>query len=216
MSTDTLLDRFLRYVKIYTTSDHASETTPSSPQQWELLRLLRDELSALGASDVTLTEHGYVLATIPATVDADLPTVAFMGHVDTAPDFSGEGVRPIVHKAYDGSRIVLPDDPTQVLDPAVDPWLPLAVGHDIVSASGTTLLGADDKAGVAIVMSMAAHLLAHPEIPHGPIRVCFNPDEEIGRGAKGSSGSPPPQRRRRVPPGRPSRRGTTWPPPPSC
>ncbi|HRE26453.1 MAG TPA: tripeptide aminopeptidase PepT, partial [Anaerolineales bacterium] len=144
-----------------------------------------DELTALGAVDVTLTDLGFVLATIPATVNADLPTVAFMAHVDTAPDFSGEGVKPIVHRAYAGGPIVLPDDPKQVLDPDVDPWLTKAIGHDIVSASGTTLLGADDKAGVAIVMSMVAHLLAHPEIPHGPIRVCFNPDEEIGRGVDG-------------------------------
>ena len=185
MSTDTLLDRFLRYVQIYTTSDHAADGTPSSPQQWDLLRLLRDELAALGAADVTLTDLGFVLATIPATVDDDLPTVAFMAHADTAPDFSGQGVKPIVHRAYAGDRIVLPDDPNQVLDPAVDPWLARVIGHDIVSASGTTLLGADDKAGVAIVMTMVAHLLAHPEIPHGPIRVCFNPDEEIGRGVDG-------------------------------
>ncbi len=185
MSTDTLLDRFLRYVQIYTTSDHASESTPSSPQQWDLLRVLRDELTALGAADVTLTDLGCVLATVPANVATDLPTVAFMAHVDTAPDFSGEGVKPIVHRAYDGGRIVLPDDSSQVLDPAVDPWLTRVVGHDIVSASGTTLLGADDKAGVAIVMTLVAHLLAHPEIQHGPIRVCFNPDEEIGRGVDG-------------------------------
>jgi tripeptide aminopeptidase len=179
---EALLARLLRYVQIHTTSDPHSKSVPSTARQWDLLNLLRDELTALGAADVTLTDAGYVLASIPATVPDSLPTVAFLAHVDTAPDFSGEGVKPIVHRAYDGLRIVLPDDPGRVLDPAFDAQLARAVGHDIVTASGTTLLGADDKAGVAIIMCLLEHLLAHPEIPHGPIRVCFTPDEEVGRG----------------------------------
>lgn len=182
MSNDTLLSRFLRYVQVHTTSNPKSETTPSSPQQWNLLRLLRDELEALGAHDVRLNEYGYLFATIPATSDKRVPTVTFTAHVDTTPDFPGEGVKPIVHRNYGGQPIALPDDPSQVLDPAKDPDLKSAIGKDIVTASGTTLLGADDKAGVAIAMTLAAHLLAHPEIKHGPIRLCFNPDEEIGRG----------------------------------
>ncbi|MDW8326040.1 MAG: peptidase T [Anaerolineales bacterium] len=182
MSTDTLLSRFLRYVQIHTTSDPNSETTPSSPQQWDLLRLLRDELQALGAQEVRLNEYGYVFATIPATTTKHVPTLAFVAHVDTTPDFPGADVKPLIHRNYDGRPIVLPDDPSRVLDPDTDPDLKTAIGKDIVTASGTTLLGADDKAGVAIVMTLAAHLLAHPEIKHGPIRVCFNPDEEIGRG----------------------------------
>lgn len=180
-----LLSRFLRYVRIDTQSDEDSPTTPSTPGQWDLLRMLRDELAAMGASDVTLTEHGYVLATIPATsTRRRVPTVAFLAHVDTAPGFPGKGVKPIVHRRWNGKPIRLPDDPSQVLDPAAFPVLAEAKGKDIVTASGKTLLGADDKAGVAIVMTLAEHLLKHPEIPHGRIRVCFNPDEEIGRGVE--------------------------------
>jgi tripeptide aminopeptidase len=182
MPTDTLLSRFLRYVQVHTTSDPRSDTTPSSPHQWDLLRMLAEELRALGAADVTLTEYGYVLATIPATSARPLPTLAFMAHVDTAPDFNGEGVKPIVHRQYSGQPIVLPDDVRQILDPAKDSDLKQAVGKDIVTTSGLTLLGADDKAGVAIVVTFAEYLLQHPETKHGPIRLCFNPDEEIGRG----------------------------------
>ncbi len=180
---DTLLSRFLRYVRVNTQSSSGTGTSPSTQGQWVLLRMLESELLELGAQDVTLTEHGYVMATIPATSSKpDVPTVAFLGHVDTAPDFSGQNVKPLVHRKWNGKPIVLPDDPTQVLDPAGSHELLAARGKDIVTASGRTLLGGDDKAGVAIVMSLAAHLLRHPEIPHGPVRVCFNPDEEIGSG----------------------------------
>lgn len=180
---DTLLDRFLRYVKIDTQSDPDSPTAPSTDRQWVLLRLLERELNSLGASGVTLTPQGYLLATIPATSDqSNLPTIAFLAHVDTSPDYSGENVRPIVHRRYNGKPIVLPDAQHQVIDPALYPELRTAVGKDVVTASGKTLLGADDKAGVAEVMTLAAHLLAHPEIEHGPIRLCFTPDEEVGRG----------------------------------
>jgi tripeptide aminopeptidase len=182
--TDTLLSRFLRYVQIYTTSDPLSGTTPSSSQQWDLLRMLKAELEALGAADVSISEYGYVFATIPATTSKKVPTVAFTAHVDTAPDFSGEGVKPLVHKNYNGQIIQLPDDPKQVQDPAKDPDLKKAIGKDIVTASGLTLLGADDKAGVAIVMTLVDYLLKHPEIKHGPLRMCFNPDEEVGRGVE--------------------------------
>jgi tripeptide aminopeptidase len=183
MPAQTPLSRFLRYVRVDTQSDPDTGTTPSTERQWNLLRMLADELRDLGAAGVRLTEHGYVLASLPATSRRKhLPTVAFLAHVDTAPDFSGSGVKPIVHKRWKGKPIVLPDDTGRVLDPAEIPELAAARGKDIVTASGRTLLGADDKAGVAIVMSLAAHLLAHPEIKHGPIRLCFNPDEEIGHG----------------------------------
>ncbi|MCX7791102.1 MAG: peptidase T [Chloroflexaceae bacterium] len=178
-----LEERFLRYARIDTTSDPASSTSPSTNRQFDLLNLLVEELRAIGARDVRLTDYGAVLATIPATTTvADPPTIAFLAHVDTAPAFNGTGVKPVVHRAYDGSDIRFPDNPDLVLSPRDYPYLAGKVGEDIVTASGTTLLGADDKAGVAIVMVMARHLLENPAIPHGPIRICFTPDEEIGRG----------------------------------
>ena len=186
MNLDTagLLDRFCRYVRIDTRSDHHSATTPSTPAQWILLRLLEQELRAIGASDVAITEHGYVLATIPATTrKAAVPTLAWFGHVDTAMELPS-AAKPIVHRAYDGRPIILPDDPAQILAVETMPHLREAIGEDIVTASGTSLLGADDKAGIAIVMTVAHHLLRHPDIPHGTIRLCFNPDEEIGRGVE--------------------------------
>src|SRR5258708_3060389 len=145
--------------------------------------MLESKLLEMGAADVVLTDHGYVMATIPATsARPGLPTVAFLAHVDTAPDFSGQNVKPLVHRKWNGKRIVLPDDPTQVLDPTLQPELLAARGKDLITASGRSLLGGDDKSGVAIVMSLAAYLLKHPEVLHGPVRVCFNPDEEIGSG----------------------------------
>jgi tripeptide aminopeptidase len=177
-----LEERLIRYARIDTQADESSPTSPSTAKQLDLLNLLVEELREIGAHDVTLTEYGAVLASIPATVDTDAPTVAFLAHVDTAPQFNGTDVNPIVHRSYDGGEIVLPDDPQQVLSPEQLPYLAQKVGEDIVTASGTTLLGADDKAGVAIIMTMARHLLAHPDIPHGPLRIGFTPDEEIGRG----------------------------------
>lgn len=177
-----LEDRFLRYVQIDTTADPASSTSPSTAIQFDLLNLLVEELKQIGAKEVRLTGYGAVLATIPATVTADVPTIALLAHVDTAPQFSGTGVKPIVHRAYPGGDLVLPDDPEQVLSPAKLPYLARRIGDDIVTASGTTLLGADDKAGVAIIMTVARHLLQHPDLPHGPVRIAFTPDEEIGRG----------------------------------
>jgi tripeptide aminopeptidase len=177
-----LEERLLRYARIDTQSDEKSMASPSTEKQYDLLRPLVDELRAIGAQDVTLTDYGAVLATIPATVATQVPTIAFLAHVDTAPAFSGADVKPIVHRAYAGDDIVLPDDPKVVLSPDQFPYLAKKVGEDIVTASGTTLLGADDKAGVAIVMVMARHLLENPNLAHGPLRVCFTPDEEIGRG----------------------------------
>ena len=175
-------ERLLRYVKIDTTSDESSPTSPSTERQYDLLNLLVDELNEIGAQDVRLTDYGAVLATIPATIAGDAPVIALLAHVDTSPAYSGAGVKPLVHRNYQGGDIPLPDDPEQVLTYENSPYLKERIGDDIVTAGGTTLLGADDKAGVAIVMAAARHLLNNPDIPHGPIRIGFTPDEEIGRG----------------------------------
>ena len=182
--TTSALERFLRYVVINTRSDEGSSSCPSTPGQLALLRLLVNELSALGLTDVIMDEHGYVMGTIPSTTaKLHVPVIGFIAHVDTSPEMQGHEVRPIVHRAYDGRDLVLPDDPTAVLSAADDPSLAAHVGHDIVTASGHTLLGADDKAGVAEIIAAAEYLMAHPEIPHGAVRLAFTPDEEIGRGA---------------------------------
>lgn len=182
MST-SVLDRFLRYVSFDTQSSETSTTYPSTPGQLVLLRALVDELQALGVRDAAMDVHGYVMATIPATTTkTTVPVIGFVAHVDTSPEMSGAGVRPIVHRAYDGRDLVLPDDPTAVLRVADTPYLGECLGHDIVTASGTTLLGADNKSGVAEIMTAAAYLMAHPEIPHGTIRLAFTPDEEVGHG----------------------------------
>jgi tripeptide aminopeptidase len=175
------LERFLRYVRIDTQSAHGSTTYPSTEKQLELSRLLAVELREAGLADVELTEHGYVFATLPGTAPA-APTIALIAHVDTSPDVSGTGVRPLVHRAYDGSPIELPGDETQVLDPAESPELAERIGHDLVTTDGTTLLGADDKAGVAEIMAAVAYLARHPEPPRAPVRVCFTVDEEVGAG----------------------------------
>lgn len=177
-----LEDRLLRYLRIDTQSDETSPTSPSTEIQYDLLRLLERELKEIGAQDVKLTSYGAVIATIPATVTTKTPTIGLLAHVDTAPAYNATGVKPIVHHNYDGSDLVLPDAPHVVLSPKDSAYLAGKVGDDIVTAGGTTLLGADDKAGVAIVMVAARHLLQNPAIQHGPIRICFTPDEEIGRG----------------------------------
>jgi len=181
IDTADLLERFLRYVQIDTRSDDKSPTTPSTPGQWDLLRLLEKEVRDLGLADVVLTEHGYLLATLPATSPKQVPVIAWFAHVDTATNLPG-AAKPIVHRAYDGRPILLPDDPAQKLTIETTPSLRDCLGHDIITASGATLLGADDKSGIATVLSAVRHLLRHPEIPHGKIRICFNPDEEIARG----------------------------------
>ena len=175
-------ERLLQYARIDTQSDEKSTTSPSTRKQFDLLELLATDLKAMGARDVALTDYGAVLATIPATVNDSLPVVALLAHVDTAPQFSGTGVKPVVHRNYAGGDIVLPDDPAIVLSPRQFPYLSSKIGDDVVTASGTTLLGADDKAGVAIVMAVARHLLANQSLKHGAIRIAFTPDEEIGRG----------------------------------
>jgi tripeptide aminopeptidase len=180
---ETVLDRFLRYVRYDTQSDEASTTYPSTPKQLVLSRDLAAELNALGLTDAAVDEFGYVMATIPATTKkSGVPAIGFIAHVDTSPEMPGAGVTPIVHRGYDGRDLVLPDDPTAVLRLADNPPLAEQIGNDIVTASGTTLLGADNKAGVAEIVTAAAYLVAHPEIPHGPIRLAFTPDEEVGRG----------------------------------
>lgn len=177
-----LESRFVRYARIDSQSDASSSSSPSSDIQLDVQRLLVDELREIGASDIVLTEYGAVTATIPASSGAEnVPTIGFLAHVDTAPGFNASGVEPIVHRNYDGTPITFPKNPDLVLDPAESPYLATKVGDDIVTASGDSLLGADDKAGVAIVMEMAKHLL-ESDSRHGKIRVGFTPDEEIGRG----------------------------------
>jgi tripeptide aminopeptidase len=181
--SDKLLSRFLRYVRVDTQSDETSNTFPSTPGQLVLLEMLKQELSELRAADVQMTKHGYVMASIPAnTRKARVPTVAFLAHVDTAPDCSGKGVKPILHRKYSGRIIKFPDNPGLTLDPATSPELRMALGKDIVTASGTTLLGSDDKSGVAVIVTLVERLLRETKRKHGLIRVCFTPDEEIGRG----------------------------------
>ncbi len=175
--------RFLRYVQIDTQSDESSGAVPSTAIQLDLSRQLVAELEALGTTDIQLTDYGCVMATIPATIDDEnVPVVAFLAHVDTAPAFNGFGVKPIVHRGYNGQEIVLPDDDTQIINSENSPRLAEKIGEDIITASGTTLLGADDKAGIAIIMTLADYLVKNPHIPHGKLRICFTPDEEIGRG----------------------------------
>lgn len=178
----TVLDRFLRYVKIDTQSDAASETVPSTAKQKDLGRVLVMELQEMGIHDAHLDEFGYVYATIPATTDKDVPVICYCSHMDTSPDASGKDVKPILHRNYQGQDLILPDDPAQVIRPEDHPHLKDQIGNDIITAGGTTLLGADNKAGLAEIMDAAHYLINHPEIQHGPIRILFTPDEEIGRG----------------------------------
>ena len=175
-----VLDRFLRYVRIDTQSAHGATTSPSTEKQLDLSRLLRDELEEIGLEDVRLDEFGYVYGSLPGKEGA--PAIGYVAHVDTSPDVTGAGVSPLVHEAYDGGRIELPHEGI-VLDPEELPLLARKVGHDIVTTDGTTLLGADDKAGVAEIMAAVAYLKRHPELEHAPIRVCFTVDEEVAGGA---------------------------------
>lgn len=179
---DELQDRLVRYAVIDSQSDGSSPTVPSTAIQLDMSRLLMAELEAMGASDVTLSRDSVVLATIPATPGVAAPVMGWMAHVDTAPQFNATGVKPVVHRGYNGGDISFADAPDLVLSPGDFPFLAEKVGEDIITASGTTLLGADDKAGVAVVMTAARHLLENPDIPHGKIRLAFVPDEEIGRG----------------------------------
>jgi tripeptide aminopeptidase len=179
----SVLDRFLRYVRYDTQSDERSTTYPSTETQLVLLRDLARELRELGLADAEVDAFGYTTATIPATLaDPAIPTIGLLAHVDTSPEMSGANVRPIVHRAYDGRDLLLPDDPSLVLRLSDNPALAEQIGHDIVTASGTTLLGADNKAGVAEIVTAAEYLIGHPDVPHGTIRIAFTPDEEVGRG----------------------------------
>jgi tripeptide aminopeptidase len=179
---DDVLERFLRYVRVDTQSARVSDSYPSTTKQLDLIRLLADELRGLGLTEVEVTEHGYVFATLPAAGVEGGPTVGLIAHVDTSPDAPGGGVDPQVWQGYDGGDIVLPGDPAQVISPSANPLLAERVGHDIVTSDGRTLLGADDKAGVAEIMAAAAWLLTHPDVPHARARIGFTVDEEVGHG----------------------------------
>jgi tripeptide aminopeptidase len=180
--THSVTERFLRYVVIDTQSDPSSPTTPSTEKQKDLGRLLAAELKAMGLADAHLDEHGYVYATIPANTAKKVPVICFCSHMDTSPDCTGKNVKPQIVKGYRGGDIVLPGDPAQIIRAAEHPALAGQIGHDIITTDGTTLLGADNKAGVAEIMDAAQFLLDHPEIKHGAIKILFTPDEEIGRG----------------------------------
>lgn len=178
----TAADRFMKYVQVDTQSNPLSDSQPTTEKQKDLSRLLVDELQAMGIEDAVLDEHGYVYATIPSNTDKQVPVICFCAHVDTAPDASGKDVKPLLHKNYQGADIVLPDDNTQVLRKTDFPYLERLIGHDIITASGKTLLGSDDKAGVAEIMDAANYLMTHPEVKHGSVRLLFTPDEEVGKG----------------------------------
>ena len=178
----TAASRFLRYVQVDTQSDPASSSQPSTAKQLELSRMLVDELKELGISDAHLDEHGYVYATVPSNTSKKVPVICFCSHVDTSPDSSGTNVKPILHRQYDGKDIVLPDDPAQVISAEEHPYLKEKIGEDIITASGTTLLGADDKAGVAVIMDLVHFLVNNQDVKHGDVKILFTPDEEIGRG----------------------------------
>ncbi len=181
----TVEERFKKYVQIDTTADPNSTTFPSAMKEKDLAKVLVEELLEMGLKDAYMDEWGYVFATIPSTSSkSDIPTICFCSHMDTAPDCSGTNVKPIVHRKWDGSPIILPDDTTQVITKENHPYLKERIGDDIITASGLTLLGADDKAGVAIIMDLANYLVNHTEIEHGDIRILFTPDEEVGRGVE--------------------------------
>jgi tripeptide aminopeptidase len=179
----TVTDRFIKYVQIDTTADPLSTSFPSSEKQKDLARVLVQELKEMGIQDAEMDEWGYVFATIESnSSNVNAPTICFCAHMDTAPDCSGTNVKPIIHRNYDGNPITLPDDPTQIITKERYKYLESKIGDDLITASGHTLLGADDKAGVAIIMDFAHYIMTNPAIPHGKIRILFTPDEEVGRG----------------------------------
>jgi tripeptide aminopeptidase len=180
--SESLANRFIKYAQIDTQSDPRSTTSPSTAKQKNLAKVLVEELQEMGIHDAELDEFGYVYASIPATTNKPVPVICFCSHMDTSPDCSGLDVKPMIHRNYQGQDLVLPDDPTVVLKMIEHPDLKNQIGNDIITASGTTLLGADNKAGVAEIMEAAAFLINHPEIEHGEIKILFTPDEEIGRG----------------------------------
>ena len=178
-----IIDRFIRYIKIDTQSDSNSTTTPSTKKQWNLANLLFEELKGIGLHDVTIDKNAYIMATLPSNVDFEVPTIGFVAHFDTSPDFTGTDVKPQIHKNYDGKDILLNKEENIVLSPDYFEDLLLYKGKTLITTDGTTLLGADDKAGITEIISAMEYLIQHPEIKHGEIRIGFTPDEEIGRGA---------------------------------
>jgi tripeptide aminopeptidase len=180
----TCVDRFLKYVKFDTQSNEESETFPSDPKQIELSRALAEELKAIGLKDAEMDQYGYVMATLPSNSEKQVPVIGFISHVDTSPAVTGTNVNPVIHKNYKGGDIVLTKDPTKIIDAAGNPELKDMIGLDIITTDGTTLLGADDKAGIAEIMDAINYLITHPEVKHGTIRICFTPDEEVGRGTE--------------------------------
>jgi len=179
----TVVDRFLHYVSFDTQSSETSETTPSTDKQMLLAKALKEEVEAMGLTDISLDEHAYLMATLPANTNEKIPTIGFIAHLDTSPDMSGANVKPRIVENYAGKDIVLNEEGNIILSPAMFPELLQHIGEDIIVTDGTTLLGADDKAGIAEIMTAIQYLIDHPEIKHGKIRIAFNPDEEIGRGA---------------------------------
>ncbi len=177
-----IIERFTSYVKVDTQSNENSETTPSTEGQLTLANMLVEELKSIGMEEVSIDENGYVMATLPANTEKDVPTIGFLAHVDTATDFTGKNVNPQIVENFDGNQIILNDEQNIILSPADFPELPQYKGHTLITTDGTTLLGADNKAGIAEIMTAMAYLIKHPEIKHGRIRVAFTPDEEIGRG----------------------------------
>ena len=177
-----IIERFTKYVQVDTQSDPNSDTCPSTPGQWTLARMLVEELKAIGMEEVTIDENGYIMATLPANTDKDVPTIGFLAHMDTAPEFTGANVKPQIVENYDGNDIILNEALHIVLSPKDFPELANYKGHTLITTDGTTLLGADNKAGIAEIMTAMAYLIQHPEIKHGKVRVAFTPDEEIGRG----------------------------------
>ena len=184
ISVNEMADRFLRYVAIDTQSSEESENYPSTAGQLDLCRLLVEELRGMGLADARMNEHGYVFASLPATTAKEVPVIGLIAHVDTSPEVSGANIKPIVHRDYRGGALVLPGAPSQVIRPEDNPALAGCIGHDLITADGTTLLGADNKAGVAEIMTAVDCLVRHPEIAHGPIRVAFTVNEEVGNGTK--------------------------------
>ena len=180
----TCVDRFLKYVKYDTQSNEDSTTFPSDPKQIELSKALVEELKQIGMKDAAMDEYGYVMATIPSNSKKNVPTIGFISHVDTSPAVTGTNVNPVIHKNYQGGDIVLPKDPSRIIDAAGNPELKEMIGLDIITTDGTTLLGADDKAGISEIIDAMNYLITHPEVKHGTIKVCFTPDEEVGRGTE--------------------------------
>jgi len=180
---DKLVDRFLKYVSFHSTSKPDVDTIPSTPNQHIIAKYIGEELTALGLEDVEVDDHAYVMATLPANTDKNVPVIGFVSHHDTSPDFTGENVKPKIHKNYDGTDIVLNEELNVVLSPKDFPSLLRHIGEDLITTDGTTLLGADDKAGIAEIVTAMEYLKNHPEIEHGKIRICITPDEEVGLGA---------------------------------